>query len=75
MLERLAEWGDHRAIFLITHRLSTIRRADQIVYLRDGKALEVGTHEDLMQRPDGAYRALVETELAPDASLLAVGGS
>jgi ABC-type multidrug transport system fused ATPase/permease subunit len=62
VLRRLAEWGARRTIFLITHRLSTVRRADQIVYLSEGRVRERGTHAELMQRPGGAYRRLVETE-------------
>ncbi len=65
VLRNLAQWGKQRAIFLITHRLSTIRRADKIVFLRDGRIVEVGSHEELMSRPGGEYRAMVETEEVP----------
>ena len=65
VLTNLAEWGRDRAIFLITHRLSTIRRADRIVFLREGRAVEAGTHAELMARPSGFYRALIESEEAP----------
>jgi ABC-type multidrug transport system fused ATPase/permease subunit len=51
-----------RAIFLITHRISTIQKADQIVYLDQGRILERGTHAELMLVPDGHYRRFVETE-------------
>jgi ABC-type multidrug transport system fused ATPase/permease subunit len=57
VLERLAAWGKGRLIFLITHRLSTIRRADQIVVLRDGRIAESGAHAELLARR-GAYAAL-----------------
>jgi ABC-type multidrug transport system fused ATPase/permease subunit len=62
VLDNLAEWGRGRAIFIITHRLSTIRRADQIVVLRDGEVLEEGSHQELMRREGGGYRRLVEIE-------------
>jgi ABC-type multidrug transport system fused ATPase/permease subunit len=65
VLRNLAEWGRERLIFLITHRLSTIRRADQILVLRGGRIAESGSHEDLASRPDGIYRSLVEHESAP----------
>jgi ABC-type multidrug transport system fused ATPase/permease subunit len=69
VLESLAEWGQNRAVFLITHRLSTIRQADQIAFLQRGTLAELGTHDELMTIPDGAYRSLVETEgLAAEAA-------
>lgn len=62
VLSNLAAWGQGRAIFLVTHRLSTIRRADRILYLREGRVLEFGSHSELIDRPDGAYRRFVELE-------------
>ncbi len=62
VMQNLVEWGRGRAIFLVTHRLSTIRRADQIVYLRDGEVVEAGSHRALMTRAGGAYRRFVELE-------------
>ena len=62
VLERLAAWGAGRVIFLITHRISTIQRADQIFYLDGGEILESGSHDELMQVEEGRYRHFVETE-------------
>jgi ABC-type multidrug transport system fused ATPase/permease subunit len=47
-----------RTIFLIAHRLTTIRHADRIVVLDDGRIAEIGDHEALMSRP-GIYRELI----------------
>ena len=63
VLSNLAEWGQRRAIFLITHRISTIRRADNILYLDNGRILESGNHDELMEIENGAYRSFVEAEL------------
>ena len=65
VMRNLADWGRGRAIFLVTHRLSTIRRADQIVYLRDGRIVEAGSHDELMAATGGAYRRFVELEQEP----------
>ena len=48
----------------MTHRLSTVRLADRIVFLDRGKVVEVGSPAELLARPGGAYRALVEAERA-----------
>ncbi|MCY4129325.1 MAG: ABC transporter ATP-binding protein [Gammaproteobacteria bacterium] len=67
VLDNLKAWGSERCIFLITHRLSTIRRADIVAYLRDGDLGEIGTHGMLMARTDGAYRRFISAETAGQA--------
>ena len=59
----LLEGLKHCTVFFITHRLSTIRRADQIVMLHDGAIAEVGTHDELMERR-GRYYALYRQQEA-----------
>ena len=63
-MDNLSEWGSAqgRAIFIITHRISTIRRAENILYLDSGRILESGSHDVLMQIENGRYRGFVETE-------------
>jgi ATP-binding cassette subfamily B protein len=51
-----------RTCFVIAHRLSTIRNADAIVLLRDGAVGETGSHDELMNIPDSAYRRMVELQ-------------
>ena len=58
-LERLLKG---RTSFVIAHRLSTIRKADCIMVVQDGNISERGTHEELLQHPDGHYRALCEAQ-------------
>ncbi len=72
VLENLGVWAKdpnaaNRAIFLITHRISTIRRADNIVYLDAGRVAESGDHETLMGIENGRYRAFVLAESGADA--------
>jgi len=64
VLENLVAWGRDKVIFLITHRIGTIRRADRILFLEDGALVEQGNHESLMEREEGRYRAFVTTEYA-----------
>ncbi|MFF8032985.1 MULTISPECIES: ABC transporter ATP-binding protein [unclassified Streptomyces] len=54
-----------RTTLTIAHRLSTIRGADQIVVLDSGRAVERGTHDELLGR-DGRYAALVRRDARPE---------
>lgn len=47
-----------RTSFIIAHRLSTVRSADNIVVIKEGQMIESGTHEELIEKPDGMYRML-----------------
>jgi ABC-type multidrug transport system fused ATPase/permease subunit len=51
-----------RTTLAIAHRLSTVRNADKLVVMEQGKIVELGTHDQLMQREDGLYRRLVEMQ-------------
>jgi subfamily B ATP-binding cassette protein MsbA len=50
-----------RTVFVIAHRLSTVRRADRIVVLENGQIADIGTHEDLLTRL-GTYRRLYDLQ-------------
>ncbi len=50
-----------RTVFVIAHRLSTVRRADRIVVIENGRIAETGAHEDLMKQV-GTYRRLYELQ-------------
>ncbi|MGB9111271.1 MAG: ABC transporter ATP-binding protein [Acidimicrobiales bacterium] len=52
-----------RTSLVIAHRLSTIRNADQILVLDDGRIVERGTHEELIEKA-GLYRELYQTQFA-----------
>ncbi len=71
LVRSLAEWGRGRCILLVTHRLSTVRLASRVVFLDHGKVIERGAPDELLARPGGAYRALVETERGHSADELA----
>ena len=50
-----------RTTIVVAHRLSTVRSADLVVALSDGRAVECGSHAELMER-DGLYARLVRTQ-------------
>ncbi len=52
-----------RTVFVIAHRLSTVRRADRIVVLENGTIEDIGAHEELMQKL-GTYRRLYDLQFA-----------
>ena len=52
-----------RTVFVIAHRLSTVRRADRIVVIENGTIADIGAHEELMTRL-GTYRRLYELQFA-----------
>lgn len=54
----------NRTCFVVAHRLSTIVNADQIVVMDQGRIIELGNHNQLMQRQDGRYRHLFVTQMA-----------
>ena len=54
-----------RTVLVIAHRLSTVRRADQIVVLEGGRIVQRGTHDELLAR-GGTYRRLYEMQFGPE---------
>jgi len=64
LLAALREAARERIVLVVAHRLSTVRAADQILFLRDGAIVERGTHDELLALPDGAYRRYAELQSA-----------
>ena len=63
--QALSEVMKHRTTLVIAHRLSTIENADQIIVLEQGRMIESGTHDDLLQRGE-AYARLYQAQFGQD---------
>jgi ABC-type multidrug transport system fused ATPase/permease subunit len=63
----LAEALAGRTSLVIAHRLSTVRAADVILVIEDGRIVERGTHQQLLTR-GGRYAELYETQFGPQES-------
>jgi len=62
LVQTLHKASRSKLVIVVAHRLSTIRAADQILFMEAGEILERGTHEQLMEIDNGAYRQFVQLQ-------------
>jgi subfamily B ATP-binding cassette protein HlyB/CyaB len=60
--DNMREIVQGRTVLIIAHRLSTLRDADRIIVLREGRVSEQGSHDELVSRPGSYYRQLWEIQ-------------
>jgi ATP-binding cassette subfamily B protein len=58
-----------KTVIVVAHRLSTIRKADQIIVMQDGRVIEIGNHASLMERK-GHYNRLVQSQMDLTSTVL-----
>ncbi|UZD55789.1 lipid A export permease/ATP-binding protein MsbA [Caldimonas aquatica] len=59
--QSIEQWHGEKTLILIAHRLSTVRNADRIYVMSDGRVVEAGTHKELMER-GGLYAGMVAAQ-------------
>ena len=52
----------NKTVFVIAHRLTTIKNADRIAVINEGALVELGTHDELMKIENGKYKHLYEMQ-------------
>jgi ATP-binding cassette subfamily B multidrug efflux pump len=70
ILTELRRFMAQRTTILISHRISTVRGADLIVYMRGGEIIERGTHEELLIRQGAYYRLYRRQQLAREVEIM-----
>ena len=70
ILNGIAGFMKKRTTLLISHRVSTVQRADLIVYMKDGQILERGTHQELLRRRGAYYRLYLRQRLAREVEAM-----
>lgn len=62
LVDSLRSIRKDKLVVIVAHRLSTIQEADKIVFLDGGRVLDVGSHDELMAKPNSPYRQFVELQ-------------
>jgi ATP-binding cassette subfamily B protein len=68
ILQSLKKIMNNRTSIIISHRISTLKHADKIVFLESGRILESGTHQQLLDK-NGAYAELYQKQLLEEESV------
>lgn len=61
-MDKLDDFFEGKTVIVVAHRLSTVKNADQIIVIDEGKVIELGDHKSLVAQK-GAYYTLVKNQL------------
>jgi subfamily B ATP-binding cassette protein MsbA len=61
---------ENKTVIVIAHRLSTIKNVDKIAVINEGQIVELGSHDELVNTPNGAYKALYDMQFSPAENAL-----
>lgn len=64
MYEHILSLAGDRLVFFISHRLGFAKKADRIMVMGDGTVVEIGTHDELMEKENGVYRTMYDSQCA-----------
>jgi len=62
IFNQLENLEEDKTVILISHRFNTVKNADKIVVIENGKIQEVGSHAELMQKENGIYKNLFDSQ-------------
>ena len=69
----MRRYAQERVTIVISHRLSSLMHADQILFIEDGQIVERGTHDELLAQ-NGRYRALYDLQVRPETDMTLMAG-
>lgn len=61
--------GGPMTVLIVAHRLSTVRNADKIFVIQEGRVVEEGDHNSLVMKEDGFYSALIRRQMETQSKL------
>jgi ABC-type multidrug transport system fused ATPase/permease subunit len=64
IFDNLADEYRDKTLILVSHRFSTVRNADRIIVIEDGRVVEAGTHDELVEAGVGRYRSMFTAQAA-----------
>src|SRR4029078_9160116 len=64
IFDNLAAEYRNKTLILVSHRLSTVRKADRLIVIEGGRVVESGTHETLLDSAAGRYRSMFTAQAA-----------